>query len=62
MSRDRQGSVAALALLFVTASGSTFFLIKDLLDRVPVLDFLVVRFAIAAVALFLISPRGVSRL
>ncbi|HET7328348.1 MAG TPA: DMT family transporter, partial [Nocardioidaceae bacterium] len=52
-----------LALLGVTASwGSTFFLIKDLLDRVPVLDFLAVRFAIAAVALFVISPRAISRL
>ena len=31
--------------------GSTFFLIHDLLDRVPTLDFLAVRFAIASVVL-----------
>ncbi len=38
-------------LLLVTAIwGSTFFLIKDLLDRVPTLDFLAVRFTIASVA------------
>ena len=44
--------LATRALLAMTACwGSTFFLIKDLLDRVPVLDFLAVRFAIAAVAL-----------
>ncbi|MGH3370773.1 MAG: DMT family transporter, partial [Nocardioidaceae bacterium] len=40
----------------------TFYLIKDLLDRVPVLDFLAVRFAIASVALFLLAPRALGRL
>ena len=40
---------ATLTLLGITASwGSTFFLIKDLLDRIPTLDFLAIRFAIAA--------------
>ena len=55
---------AALALLFVTASwGSTFFLIKNILDaHVPVLDFLAVRFTVAALALFLVFPKAVSRL
>ena len=43
--------LATAALLAMTACwGSTFFLIKDLLDRVPTLDFLAVRFAIASVA------------
>ncbi|HEX5772411.1 MAG TPA: DMT family transporter, partial [Nocardioidaceae bacterium] len=42
--------------------GSTFYLIKDLLDRVPVLDFLAVRFAIASVALYLLAPRALGRL
>jgi drug/metabolite transporter (DMT)-like permease len=53
-----------LALLFVTASwGSTFFLIKNILDaHVPVLDFLAVRFTVAALALFLVFPKAVSRL
>jgi drug/metabolite transporter (DMT)-like permease len=47
----------------VTASwGSTFFLIKDLLDRVPTLDFLAVRFAMAAVLLVLVAPRALGRL
>ena len=61
---DRRTSLlAALALLSVTAMwGSTFFLIRDLLDRVPVLDYLAVRFAIASVALFLIAPGAVRRL
>ncbi len=55
--------LATLALLAITASwGSTFFLIHDLLDRVPVLDFLAVRFAIASVAILLLSPRAVGRL
>ena len=52
-----------LALLGVTAAwGSTFFLIKDLLEEVSVLDFLSVRFAIAAVVLWAIAPRSVGRL
>ena len=52
-----------LALLGVTATwGSTFFMIKDLLHEVSVLDFLAVRFAIAAVVLWAIAPRSVMRL
>ncbi len=52
-----------LALVGVTATwGSTFFMIKDLLTEFSVLDFLSIRFAIAAAALFLISPRAVRRL
>ncbi len=61
---NRQGSaLPTLALLGVTAAwGSTFFLIKDLLAEVSVLDFLSVRFAIAAAALFLVAPRSVGQL
>jgi drug/metabolite transporter (DMT)-like permease len=59
----RVALLATLALLAITASwGSTFFLIHDLLDRVPVLDFLAVRFTIASVALVLLSPRAIGRL
>ncbi len=55
--------LATLTLLGITAAwGSTFFLIKDLLERVPTLDFLGVRFAIAAVALVLVAPRALGRL
>jgi len=62
VSRGRTG-LATLALLAVTASwGSTFFLIKDLLERVPAADFLAVRFGIAAVVLALISPAAVRRM
>ena len=39
--------------------GSTFFLIKDLLAHVPVLDFLAFRFAIATIALFAVAPKAV---
>jgi drug/metabolite transporter (DMT)-like permease len=42
--------------------GSTFFMTKDLLQRVPVLDYLGVRFAIAAVVLLAVAPRSVRRL
>jgi drug/metabolite transporter (DMT)-like permease len=59
----RTALLATLALLAITACwGSTFFLIKDLLDRMTVLDFLAVRFAIASVALWLLFPRALGRL
>jgi drug/metabolite transporter (DMT)-like permease len=55
--------LATAALLAVTACwGSTFFLIHDLLTRVPTLDFLAVRFAIASVTLVLLAPRALGRL
>ena len=63
MTNRRTSVLPTLALLGVTAAwGSTFFLIKDLLREVSVLDFLAVRFAIAGVALFLVAPRSVGRL
>jgi drug/metabolite transporter (DMT)-like permease len=57
----RRGSLLATgALLLTTASwGSTFFLIKDLLERVPTLDFLAVRFAIAGLVMFAVAHRAV---
>jgi drug/metabolite transporter (DMT)-like permease len=55
--------LATLTLLAMTACwGSTFFLIHDLLDRVPAVDFLAVRFAIASAAMLLLAPRAVARL
>ncbi|HEY0950643.1 DMT family transporter [Nocardioides sp.] len=55
--------LATAALLGITACwGSTFFLIHDLLDRVPTLDFLAVRFSIAGALLLAIAPRAVARL
>src|SRR6185503_13209656 len=55
--------LATAALLAVTACwGSTFFLIHDLLERVPTLDFLAVRFAIASVTLVALAPKALGRL
>ncbi len=55
--------LAAGALLLVTAMwGSTFFLTKDLLLRVPTTDYLAVRFAIAAVLMVVVAPRAMGRL
>ncbi|MGZ4445059.1 MAG: DMT family transporter [Nocardioides sp.] len=64
MSESRRTTLlATAALLAMTACwGSTFFLIHDLLDRVPTLDFLAVRFAMASVVLLLVAPRAVTRL
>mgnify|MGYP006782108445 CR=1 FL=1 len=60
----RRTTVAATGvLLLITAVwGSTFFLIKDLLTRVPTLDFLAVRFGIAAVLLVVVAPKALARL
>jgi drug/metabolite transporter (DMT)-like permease len=55
--------LAVLGLLAVTAAwGSTFFMLKDVVERVPVPDFLAARFLLAAVALFALSPSSVLRL
>jgi drug/metabolite transporter (DMT)-like permease len=61
---DRRTTLlAAAALLSVTAMwGSTFFLTKDLLLRVPTTDYLAVRFAIAALLMVAIAPRAIARL
>ncbi len=59
----RTSLLAAAALLILAACwGSTFFLIKDLLDRIPTLDFLAVRFSIASVVLLLVAPKALGRL
>jgi drug/metabolite transporter (DMT)-like permease len=56
----RSNLLATAALLGTTASwGSTFFMIKDLLDRVPTLDFLAVRFTIAGLVMLAIAHRAV---
>ena len=61
--RTTDARLATLGLLGVTAAwGSTFFLLKDVVERVPVSDFLAVRFALAAVAVWLIAPRAVAAL
>lgn len=52
-----------LALLAMTACwGSTFFLIHDLLERVPVTDFLSIRFIIASLAMVAVAPRAMGKL
>lgn len=53
----------ALGLVLVTAAwGSTFPMLKDVVTRVPVPDFLAVRFVLAAVVLTLLRPAAVRRL
>ncbi len=50
---------AALLLLFVTAVwGSTFSMTKDVVAQVPVMDFLAVRFLMAAVVVSALFPRA----
>jgi drug/metabolite transporter (DMT)-like permease len=53
-----QTRLATLLLVGVTAVwGSTFFLIRDLVDTVPPADFLTVRFGIAAIVMFALFRR-----
>ena len=55
---DGRSRLAVLLLLAVTAVwGSTFFLIRDLVDHVPSADFLAVRFGIAAVLMGVLFSR-----
>lgn len=55
--------LATLGLLAMTAVwGSTFVLIKDVVARMPVADFLAVRFVIAAMAMLLMFGRPMLRL
>ena len=59
----RQPLLATLGLLAMTAVwGSTFVWIKDVVARMPVADFLAVRFVIAALAMLLLFGRAVRRL
>jgi drug/metabolite transporter (DMT)-like permease len=59
----RGGGLATLGLLAVTAIwGSTFVLIKDVVGRMSVPDFLAVRFVIAAVVMLLLFSGPLRRL
>lgn len=52
-----------LALIGVTAIwGSTFVVVKDAVEAMPVTDFLTWRFAMAALAMLVLRPRSVARL
>ncbi len=52
-----------LALVGVTAIwGSTFVVVKDAVEHMPVTDFLTWRFALAALAMLLLRPRSVGAL
>ena len=60
---SRVGLLATMGLLVTAAVwGSTFVLIKDVVGRMPVADFLAVRFIVAAVAMFALFHRQVARL
>src|SRR3954463_5480848 len=63
MTEGRQRELALLGLLGVTAIwGSTFVVVKDAVERMPVLDFLAWRFGIATLALLAVRPRALARL
>ncbi|MCW2723155.1 MAG: EamA/RhaT family transporter [Frankiales bacterium] len=56
-------TVAVLALASVTAAwGSTFFMLKGVVTRVPVTDFLALRFVLAAAVLWALRPGSIRAL
>jgi drug/metabolite transporter (DMT)-like permease len=56
-------ATATAALVVVTAVwGSTFVIVKDAIERMPVMDFLAWRFVIASVAMLVLRPRSVADL
>lgn len=56
--RSRTSALAFVALLAMAAAwGSTFFMIKDLVTRLPVADLLAIRFGIAGVVLLAAAGR-----
>ena len=56
-------AIGTIALIGVTAIwGSTFVVVKDAVDRMPVMDFLTWRFALAAVAMAVVRPGAVTDL
>src|SRR5436305_2331778 len=63
MRAPRKQLVATGALVGVTAIwGSTFVVVKDPVQSMPVLDFLAWRFAIATIAIALVKPKAVLQL
>jgi drug/metabolite transporter (DMT)-like permease len=59
----RTALVATGGLVFTTAVwGSTFVVVKGAIAKVPVLDFLVLRFALAAVVMLAVRPRALASL
>lgn len=55
--------LAVLALVAITAIwGATFTVVKDAIYRMPVMDFLTWRFAIAAIAMAALRPRSVAQI
>jgi drug/metabolite transporter (DMT)-like permease len=55
--------IALAALVVVCAIwGSTFVVVKDAVERMPVMDFLAWRFAIAAIVMAVLRPRAVASL
>lgn len=62
---QKSPGIALLALVAVCAAwGSTFLVVQDAVEKMPVMDFLAVRFTVAAVVMFAIRPtclKGMTR-
>src|SRR3954454_12293686 len=62
-SRPGRDSLAVVVLVAVCVVwGSTFVVVKNAVERMPVMDFLAWRFAIAAIVMAAVRPRSVMTL
>src|SRR5436305_12919353 len=62
-SRPSRDSLAVVVLVAVCVVwGSTFIVVKNAIERMPVMDFLAWRFVIAAAVMLVLRPRSVSAL
>lgn len=61
---SRQQQITALVLLVMVTAiwGSTFVIVKNAISRMPVMDFLAIRFALAATLMVVIRPKSLCRL
>src|SRR5437764_14258230 len=60
--RPRTALATVVLVAVCVIWGSTFVVVKDAVERMPVMDFLAWRFAIAALAMALLRPRAVRAL
>ena len=57
----KSSKLAVIGLIFITAIwGWSFLIVKQAVAQMPVMDFLALRFAVAAVVMFIIRPRAFS--
>lgn len=60
--RYRQVTALGLLVLVTAIWGSTFVIVKDAISRMPVMDFLAIRFSLATALMVIIRPKSIVQL